>query len=388
MFGGGGSIQLARISGIRIGVDTSWFIVLFLIIWSLGSGYQDVYSSTTAYLLSVTVALLFFLSILLHELGHAFAARRDGIGIQGIDLWMFGGVAKMDRDAATAGEEFRVAVAGPVVTLLIAIATTIAWFAIGTPGDTQPISLAVESTDPAHDILGYVATVNVAILAFNLLPGFPLDGGRIARAAIWWRTGDRNRATRQAAQLGRGVAYLTIGGGVFVMLSLGAVFTGIWFVFIGVMLSQAARQAEVASHLSERLGALLVSDVMDAEPVAIPGDLSLDRAEEEFFLRYRYPWFPVVDESQRFIGLVTQSSVEGLPEAIRPGRTVSSVMASDAGDGESLMRVAADAPLEALLGLESLARLGAIMAVDGDGRLRGIVTLDAVNRALQPARTA
>jgi CBS domain-containing protein len=217
------------------------------------------------------------------------------------------------------------------------------------------------------------------------LPGFPLDGGRIARAAIWWRTGDRNRATRQAAQLGRGVAYLTIGGGVFVILSLGALFTGIWFVFIGVMLSQAARQAEVASHLSERLGALLVSDVMDAEPVAIPGDLSLDRAEEEYFLRYRYPWFPVVDESQRFIGLVTQSSVEGLPEAIRSGRTVASVMASDAGDGESLMRVAADAPLEALLGLESLARLGAIMAVDGDGRLRGIVTVDAVNRALRPA---
>ncbi len=126
-----------------------------------------------------------------------------------------------------------------------------------------------------------------------------------------------------------------------------------------------------------------VADVMDDEPVAVPADLSLDRAEDEFFLRYHYPWFPVVDVGGRFVGLVTQASVDGLPEAVRAGRTVASVMAAD-GDSDSAMRVDADAPLESLLRLEGLVRLGAIMAVDGDGRLRGIVTADQVRRALAP----
>ena len=175
-----------------------------------------------------------------------------------------------------------------------------------------------------------------------------------------------------------------IGGGVFLAIS-GYLISGIWLGIIGWFLGQAARSAEFQSAMSERIGALLVSDVMDAEPVAIPADVTLDRAEDEYFLRYRYPWFPVVDESGHFIGLITQASIEGLPEAIRPTRTVGSVMAADAGDGQSRMRVAADAPLETLLGLEGLVRLGAIMAVDGEGHLRGIVTADAVNRALRPA---
>ena len=137
MFGGGGSIQLARVGGIRIGVDPSWFFVLFLIIWLLGDDYRATYSDSSAYLLSVASALLFFLSILLHELGHAVAARREGIGIAGIDLWMFGGVAKMERDTRTAGEEFRVAVAGPVVTVLIAAGCYAGWAAIGGSGGSD-----------------------------------------------------------------------------------------------------------------------------------------------------------------------------------------------------------------------------------------------------------
>jgi CBS domain-containing protein len=124
---------------------------------------------------------------------------------------------------------------------------------------------------------------------------------------------------------------------------------------------------------------------MDAEPVAIPTDLSLDRAYDEYFLRYRWAWFPVVDGDGRFVGLVTEPSIAGLPEAVRPGRTVASVMATDSGEDESSLRVAAEEPLEALLGRESLVRLGALMAVDRDGRLAGVVTADAVRRALTPA---
>jgi CBS domain-containing protein len=171
---------------------------------------------------------------------------------------------------------------------------------------------------------------------------------------------------------------------VFLVFATGSVFTGVWLAVIGMFIGQAAKAAEQQTEVSDRIDGLRVSDVMDDEPVAIPADLTLDRAEEEFFLRYRYPWFPVVGAGGRFVGLVTQGSVESLPEAVRPGRNVASVMAVD-GEGESRMRVNADEPLETLLGLEGLVRLGAIMAVDGEGRLRGIVTADRVRRALAPA---
>jgi Zn-dependent protease len=382
---GGGSIQVARVFGIRIGVDPSWFFILFLIIWSLSGYYEDRFpEGSTAFVLAVVSALLFFLSVLLHELGHAFEARRSGIGIAGIDLWMFGGVAKMERDTRSAGEEFRVAVAGPVVTLLIAVVCWVAGSAIaGSDAASEAVRLDAIPGDEVLAVLGYLGFINVLLLLFNLIPGFPLDGGRIARAIAWRVTGDRTRATRFAGALGRAFSFLLIGIGVFAFLQ-GAVVTGIWMGIVGVFLGQAARSAVVQTEIASRIEGLSVSDVMDAEPVAVPRDLSVDRAHDEYFLRYGWPWFPVVDADGRLAGLLTRQSIEDLPEAVRPGRTVASVMASDAGDRESSLRVAQDEPLEALLGREGLVRLGALMAVDADGRLRGIVTADAVRRALTP----
>jgi len=382
---GGGSIQVARVFGIRIGVDPSWFFILFLIIWSLSGYYEDRFpDGSTAFVLAVVSSLLFFLSVLLHELGHAFEARRSGIGIAGIDLWMFGGVAKMERDTRSAGEEFRVAVAGPVVTLLIALVCWAAGTVIaGSDAASEAVRLDAIPGDEALAVLGYLGFINVLLLLFNLIPGFPLDGGRIARAIAWRVTGDRTRATRFAGALGRAFSFLLIGIGVFAFLQ-GAIVTGIWMGIVGVFLGQAARSAVVQTEIASRIEGLAVSDVMDAEPVAVPHDLSVDRALDEYFLRYGWPWFPVVDGEGRLAGLITRQSVEGLPEAVRPGRTVASVMASDAGDRESSLRVAQDEPLEALLGREGLVRLGALMAVDADGRLRGIVTADAVRRALTP----
>lgn len=384
---GGDSIKLARIFGIRIGVAPSWFIVLFIIIWSLSGYYSDLFpvEGTKSFVLAVVSALLFFLSVLLHELGHAVVALRNGIGIRGIDLWMFGGVAKMERDTDSPGVEFRVAAAGPLVTLLIAAACFGAGTLLAGPGDAfDSTQFDSVSGDEVLSVLGYLTFINAALLIFNLIPGFPLDGGRIARAIAWKITGDRTRATHFAAVLGRGFSYILIGGGLYIALVVGDLAGGIWFAFIGHFLGQAARGAEQQADVSSAIDGVLVSDVMDAEPVAIPAQMTLDQAEEEFFLRYGYPWFPVVDASGHFVGLVTQASVEGLPEAARAGRTVASVMAAD-GVGDSLMRVDAEAPLESLLSLEGLVRLGAIMAVDAEGRLRGVVTADQVRRALAPA---
>jgi CBS domain-containing protein len=218
------------------------------------------------------------------------------------------------------------------------------------------------------------------LLVFNLIPGFPLDGGRIARAIAWWRTGDRNRATRFAARLGRGFAVLMIGVGIFLFLQ-GNLIGGVWMVFVGLFLNQAAKSAEVQTVLTSRIEGLRVADVMDAEPVAVPEQLHLDRAYEDYFLRYRWPWFPVVDANGHLIGLVTREAVDSVPEAARPGRPVASVMAGDIAG--SALRVGLEEPLEALLGSEGLQRLGAIMAVDREGILRGIVTVDRVRRALR-----
>ena len=382
----GGTIQLGRIFGIRIGVDYSWFIVLFLIIWNLSGYYDDVTPGSDAFVLAVISALLFFLSILLHELGHAVVALRNGIPIEGIDLWMFGGVAKLGRDTDSPGVEFRVAIAGPIVTLVIALVCLGLGMAVSSSSDAlNSAQFSNEATDATTAILGYLASVNILLLAFNLIPAFPLDGGRIARAIAWKVTGDRTRATRFAARLGRAGGYLMITAGVAIYAFTGDLVGGIWLAFIGWFLAGAARSAEAQADFSGRIEHLRVADVMDSQPVAIPADWTLADAEQQFFLRYGWAWFPVIDASGKLVGVVSREAVQSVPAEERSVRRVSSVMARD--DGSSGLRVRLDEPLESLLGQEGLARLGAIMAVDGEGVLRGVVTIDAVRRALQGAVT-
>jgi Zn-dependent protease len=382
--GGGRSIQLARVFGIRIGVDPSWFIVLFLVIWALSGSYQDQFpdQDTKAFVLATASALLFFLSVILHELGHAVAAIRNGIGIAGIDLWLFGGLAKMRSAPRTPRVEFVVAAAGPLVTLLIAALC----YGLGLLffGDELARSFTFDEgeTSAGASLLGWLAFVNIALLVFNLIPGYPLDGGRILRAAAWWRTGDRERATRLVARIGRGFGWFLMAFGAFSLLQGLDPIGAVWTLAIGFMLSQAARGAELETRISEQIGNLRVGDVMDAEPVMLPAETKLDRALDEFFLRYRWPWFPVVDATGRFLGLVSRQKVEDVPEALRPGSDVGSVMTLDES---KIYRVGVDEPLEALLSSEGLQRLGAVMAVDPEGRLRGVVTIDQVRRALRPS---
>ena len=199
---GGGSIQLGRVFGIRIGVDVSWFIVLFLIIWSLSGYYEDVAPGSNAFVLATVSALLFFLSILLHELGHALGGDRNGIPILGIDLWMFGGVAKLGatrtRPAWSSAWPLRAA-----CTLAIAAACFGLGAAISGSDTVLESSRFENDLGATTSVLGYLMSINLLVLVFNLIPGFPLDGGRIARAIAWKLTGDRNKATRFAGVLGR-----------------------------------------------------------------------------------------------------------------------------------------------------------------------------------------
>jgi Zn-dependent protease len=381
---GGRSIRLVRLFGIPIGVNWSWFVVLFLVIYSLTGYYQDVTiggSDSGAFALATASALLFFLSILLHELGHAVVAMRNGIGILGIDLFLFGGIAKLERDTDSAGVEFKVAVAGPAVTLLIALVCMLVSFLIaGTSDFWAGVRFASgDVSDSLAAVLGYLASVNILLLAFNLIPAFPLDGGRIARAFLWWRTGDRNRATGIAARIGGLFSYLLILGGIALGIYTGDLLVGAWLVFIGLFLGDAARNAAYQTAVVSKIEGLKVSDVMDAEPVAMSSNLTISDALDQYFLRYGWPWFPVVDPSGHFVGLVERERAERIPEERQPVFTVREIMRPD----EQGWRVRLDDPLEALLASEPLRRIGALMAVDADGRLRGIVTIDQVRRALQ-----
>ena len=384
MPGTGPSIQLMRVFGIRIGASPSWFVVLFIFIYLASDYFRDVLggSVTEAYIVAVAAVMLFFVSLVMHELGHALVARREGIGISGIDLWLFGGVAKMARDSTSPGAEFRIAVAGPVVTLVI-VAICFGLMGLVQSGSALEVARLAGDAEasPTLALLGMLATVNAFLLVFNLIPAFPLDGGRIARSIVWRITGDRNRATRVSGRVGEWFAYLLIGIGIF-LAARGELFSGLWLAVIGWFIATSARAAVVSTAFTERIDGITVADIMDSQPVSMPAHTPLLQAEEEFFLRYRWEWFPVVDEHNRFLGVVREPRLHEEIAAGRPALEVREIV--ETGEAAS-WRVRSDSPLEALLGDEHLRTRGALMAVDADGVLRGVVTLDQVRRALSAA---
>ena len=385
MFGEGSSIQLVRVAGIRIGASPSWFVILFLAIYLLSGSFRDALggSSTEAYLVAVGSAVLFFVSIVLHELGHAFAARREGIEVHGIDLWLFGGLAKLSRDSKTPGEEFRVAVAGPFVTLLVvALCFGVAVLLSGA-GDAFELALLEDGSapSPVELLVAFVGSMNVILLVFNLVPAFPLDGGRIARALAWRITGDRAKGTVFSAVLGQGFGLLLIGWGVYELLTdTNSTFGAIWWIVLGYLIAGSARSAAVSARVSDRLEGIRVEDIMTRDPLTMPPDITAMQAHEEWFAKEGgWPWYPVVDENGRFLGIAEQSAAEQAIGTGRPALRVSELLDEQAPTGQS---VGVDQPLEAAFRSEPLRRLGAVMAVDADGRLRGVLTREQLYRAL------
>jgi hypothetical protein len=288
----------------------------------------------------------------------------------------------MRREPGSAGEEFKIAVAGPAVTLALfalCLGAITVLARSGTVSDVALTSAGVKTT-PALALLGWLGFINAALFVFNIVPAFPLDGGRIARALIWWRTGDRNRATQATGRSGQAFA-LAVGLFGLWRFSNNEGTIGLLTMLLAFFLYQAAGAAVVQGRLGRRIKDITVADIMDREPVTMQAAVTLLDAQEQFFLRYRWPWFAVVDPAGHFLGVVRQQRVDNEIAAGRPALPVVDVLEEDMP-----VRIGEEAPLESLLGSEGLGRLGAMVAVDKDGVLRGVVTLAQVQGALRPAQ--
>lgn len=379
------SLPLFRVAGIDVGANWTWLLALLYLVVVLSSDYKTMLGQDAqgkAFAFAVGVSLLFFGSIVLHEFGHAIVARRNGIGILGIELWMLGGLASLDRDPDSPGVEFRVAAAGPAVTGIVAAACLGAAFAWNPDEARDAVSfVTAPGGDPWLASLTWLGVVNAVLLVFNLVPAYPLDGGRILRAIAWKVMGNRRKATVLAGQLGRGFGWLLIGYGLLLVFTSNGSLAGLFFVFMGLMLAQAARGAIAGGRFSEALE-LTVADIMDRDPVTVPSTASVARTLEEFFWRYRWPWFPVVDPAGRFMGLIEQAQVESVPESERQSRAVVELVDREQARTSTVNE---HTPLTALLMNAQLQGAGALMAVDDKGLLSGVVTIDRARRAFNDA---
>jgi Zn-dependent protease len=364
------TFSLGRVAGVEIGINWSWAFVFALIVWSLASAvFPDQnpgLSKGTYVAMAFVAAILFFVSLLLHELGHAVQARRDGVEIDGITLWLFGGVARFKGELPSAGAEFRMAIAGPLVTLVLGSA----FVALAV---LAPLS---ETVDGVAAWLGYI---NLFLLAFNLLPALPLDGGRVLRAALWAGKRDFAWATVVAADVGRGFGYLMIAGGLLLFIVQGA-FSGAWLAFLGWFLLGAA--GAEARHLAvrEALAGLKVGHVMIPNPVTADPDETLGEFMDGVAGVARYTAYPVVRNGE-VLGVLPLRCVLETPRSEWDARRVRECMLRR--DQVPLLRQDEDA----LQGLEELAagdlHRGLVLE---DGRLAGFVSISDIARLLGKAR--
>ena len=367
------SIKLGRIAGISVGVNWSLLLVFWLITWALaGQRFPDEFPGhgRGAYWTAATsTAILFYASLLAHEMGHALVARSKGVRVEGITLWLFGGVAKLDREASTARDELRIAIIGPLVSLGAALVFGV--LALGADAAGAP-ELVVGA-------LAWLSVINVMLAVFNLVPAAPLDGGRVLRAILWRRWNDQTRATVAASRAGRVFGYTLIALGLL-EFAAGAGVGGLWFVFLGWFILNAARAEEQHVLLRGALGDLRVRDVMSSSPVVAPDWLTVDAFLEEHVFRNHFSAFPVESFAGALTGLVTLARLKTVPAGDRRRVQVRDVACPLA----EVPVVAPDALLLDLLPRLSRFADGRALVLD-DGRLVGIVSRSDVARAVELA---
>lgn len=372
------NLGLGRIAGIRVGVHWTVLFIWWLLTWSLATTLlPDAVSGRSAteyWLAGGTTAVALLGCLLAHELSHAIVARRHGVATESIVLWALGGVAQLREDPPSPRSEFFIAGAGPAASLALAVVA-------GATGATLDL---VGGPELATAALRWLTVVNVVLAVFNLLPGTPLDGGRLLHAFLWWRTGDRLEATRSAAGVGRFIGFGLVGLGVLEITS--GYWAGLWLVLIGWFLLSAATVERELGGLQDLLGGVTVGDVMSADPDVAADAVTVEELLTDHILRHRHSSFPVEDERGRVIGLVTLADVKRVDPALRHQTSVRDI----ARPIDQVPSAEASEPIISLMTRLAGARPGhdrrALVVDAHDGRVVGIVTPTDIARALEIGR--
>lgn len=361
------NIKLGSIFGVRIGLHFSWIIIALLIAFSLASRFQQMHpdwGAGVAWATAIITAMLFFASIIVHELSHAMVAKMRNLPVHSITLFALGGVAKIEKEAADASTEFWMGIIGPITSAVIGLlflgaSLLLGWTALSEPG-TPLMAMTVW--------LGYI---NLLLAAFNMLPGFPMDGGRVLRAAIWWKTGDMARATRAAALTGQALAFGFIILGI-VGFFQGAGIGGLWIAFIGWFLLNASRATYAHNEMNARLRGVRVADVMSRDCPIVDGRTNLQTLVDEHLLRTGRRCY-LITENGAPTGLITSHEIKSIERARWPYTTVDDVMVPI----DRLKTVSPDMPVAEALELLGRANVNQLPVVS-NGRLEGIISRDRV----------
>ncbi len=367
------NISLGRIAGIHVGFNWSLLVVVALIAWSLATGFFPVEVPGRAagwyWLAGAVAAVVFLASLLAHELAHSVVAQRSGVRVDGITLWLFGGVSRLSGEVSSARTEALITAVGPLTSFVLGAVFLL--LGLGLSAGHAPGLLSVT--------LNWLGTINLLLAAFNLIPAAPLDGGRILRALVWARTGDRFRATRVASRAGLVFGIILIAYGLFTFATTGNVIGGVWAVFLGWFLLSAARAEETGGLIRQALVGVTVGDVMTPRPIQVPDDLSVEDLLHRFILGYRHSTFPTQGGDGRLTGLVTIAAVKKVSAEARPDTRVHEI----ACPPDQVPSAAPGEPLTTLL-----ERLGGGCGegralVLQDGQLVGLVSPSDISRALQ-----
>lgn len=353
-------LKLFEVLGFEVNIDPSWFIIFFLVAWSLATGWfpqgNDGFDAVTLWTMGFAGALLLFVSVVLHELSHSLMARRFGIEMRGITLFLFGGVAEMTDEPPSARAELMVALAGPAASVVIAAAC-----------GTLYVLLALPTVIAA--VLEYLAVINLVLAAFNLLPAFPLDGGRVLRSLLWGLKNDLRWATRWSSRIGRGFGVGLIVLGV-VEIVAGNFVGGMWLGLIGLFLHRAATAAYRQLEVRRVLQGEPVRRFMNADVVTVPRSISIAELVEQYVYRYHHKMFPVTDNGD-LLGCVTTRDIRQVPRDRWEHETVGSVVEQVSDDNTI---AADDDAMRALAKMRSSGN-SRLMVLNADHELAGVVSI-------------
>jgi Zn-dependent protease len=366
-----GGVPIARIAGIRISADWSVLLIGALLAWGVAGGAVPGQVPGTpiwlAWIVGIIAALLLIASLIAHELGHALLARRHGIAVAGIRLWLFGGIAQMSGDWVSGKTEMLVAAIGPAITLVLSgVFVGSSWLLVQI--SAPPLVIVVTE---------WLAAVNLALLVFNLIPAFPLDGGRILRGFLWTRTKNRMTATIAASRAGRFFAVMVVGLGVLDLFFLDPV-GGLWLILIGWFLDSAARGEATGEQARHALEGVVVGDVMSKNPVIVPSWITVELLVEQYVMGHQFTSFPTHSIDGRIDGLVTMRGIKQVPPQQRGSRRAIDI----AIPADRVPVARQDEPITELLKRIGTASDGRAMVYDG-GTLVGIISPSDVARLFQ-----